>query len=137
MLKQKHHTLKKDANVKKEHNRTPLILVNDLSHHIITDAGISLNHLHVLKHMTPSNTPQKCFDRWQRGVNRIISIHHRTAPDRYTSVFLSRSHCTNLIRSDPADPKTASQNNPDSVPGTGTLHPEEICSALSVYLTFY
>lgn len=72
--------------------------------------------------MTPSNTPQKCFDRWQRGVNHIISIHHRTAPDRYASVFLSRSHCPNLIWSDPADPKTASQNIPDSVPGTVDRH---------------
>lgn len=87
--------------------------------------------------MTPSNTPQKCFDRWQRGVNRIISIHHRREPDQYASVFLSRSHCTNLIRSDPADPKPARQNNPDSVPGTGTFHPEEIYSALSDYLTYW
>lgn len=70
--------------------------MHDWTHHMITDAGVStcLDSI-IITHSRSVLT---------EGSEGLITSS-RTAPDRYASVFLSRSDCTNLIQSDPLNLK--------------------------------
>ncbi len=66
--------------------------MHDWTHHMITDAGVSVFGQHHHHH-----TQQKCFDRRQRGVNHIIS-------DSSGSIRLRVSLPLRLYKPDPVWP---------------------------------